>query len=185
MTQRSLRLALLLSALAAPAGAECPLLPITDLVTQSIALSPATDDARLLELILRDADREPEQMATPPEAIVVTEQILRGGSDSAMRIEVYPGQEDGLCATPISIDLSVDLNQPYRIDTFPTDLPGQPGLDIRYRFWGDNAFGAYQTTAAYVTDERVERYLPKDGTNVLESREILDCILCAPETKPQ
>ena len=176
------------TALAAPALADCQPLAVTDLVAQSLALSPETDDAQLLELILRDTDHvEPDLAATPREAIVVTEQILRGGSASALQIEVYAGQEaafPALCDTPVRAELFADLAQPYRIDTFLTENPGQPGLEIRYRFWGDNAFGDYQTDSAYVTDERVERYLPADGSYVLESREILDCILCAPSTKP-
>ena len=188
MILRHAALTLAFTALAVPALADCQALAVTDLVAQSLALSPETDEAQLLELILRDTDRvEPEQAPTPPEAIVVTEQILRGGSASALQIEVYAGQEaasPALCDTPIRAELSADLAQPYRIDTFPTEHPGQPGLEIRYRFWGDNAFGDYQTDSAYVTDERVERYLPADGSYVLESREILDCILCAPSTKP-
>lgn len=168
------------AASAAAARADCPPLPVAALLERVAALSPATDGMRLVAFRLQDTDPDGAETARHPEAIVLIEEIARGGADSLMLIEVYPGREGGLCDAPATLQLEMDPAAPYALEPFPTDRPGRPGLDIRYRFFASNAFGTYDTDSTYVTDERRERYLPAGDGYALSAREIIECIVCAP-----
>lgn len=170
---------LLLAAAPAPAQEACPVLSLGALVERVDALSQAQNDERLLAIRIEDIDASPNEPPYP-EAIVLIEETLRGGSESMVRVEVHAGRAGGVCDAPATLELHMDQSAPYAIETFPTDRPGVPGLDIRYRFFQGNAFGTYATASTYVSDERRERYLPDGDRYVLSAQEIIECVICAP-----
>lgn len=167
-----------------PALADCNVISLDQLVQNATALRAETDDARLIALEIRAAQGTGDA-ATGFDAMVLTEQILRGGSDSRVLVEGYQAQPGGVCDAPSQVELAMDLSVPYQLQTLPSDQPGPPGFEIRYRFWASNSFGNYDTSSAYVTDDRRERYQPKDGQYERTEQEILNCIICAKEIDAQ
>lgn len=144
---------------------------VSELVKQ-----PESDTSRLMRLIIEDVDDMGQ--SGRPEVIVITEEVLRGGSDSEVMVDVYPGADQGVCVTPLYLTLQMNTAAPFGITFGKTEIEGHPTIEIQYEFEDSNAFGSYATSSAFVADERVETYVLNGAEYELTSQRITRCLEC-------
>lgn len=161
--------------LAQPSTADCVTREIGALVSSLVAES-GSENSRLIRLIIEDVDDAGTKGA--PEVIVLTEEVLRGGSASQVLVDIYPGRSSGVCSAPLFLALEMNPSAPFAISFQKTDTEGVPNIKIEYEFEDDNSFGSYETSSKFVADERIETYVANETEYELTSQKILRCIEC-------
>lgn len=156
---------------------DCDTSPINEVVPYYFSDEFSALDNHLLEIHYENFSTKDNYI----DLVVVSEEVLRGGSTSLVTIDVFKGKETGVCSLPVSIDLKLQVSDPYNIDIIASDY--YPDLDINYTFFADNSFGNFDTTSLFVSDLREELYGYHDGNYALKKKTILNCIVCAPEKK--
>lgn len=133
----------------------CNVIPYDQIISTVTSSQYRESDMRLLELRLRDYDNWENGLPGPSELVVLSEHILRGGSDSRVVIQIYAGKNDGICEIPAEFDVQMDWSAPYQISFSPSQTEGHPDVTLAYRFFANNAFDTDPTNNAYVAEDRV------------------------------